>query len=173
MGRSSEGCSSCQPCTSAAPHLVSVSVRAVLKQPQKNSTQVTNSTLHLLLALGFLTQHPPWQRAGDEMTMNDNLQLIICFVLLFLSLLPYLWHEEGQGQACSEFRYCFTAWHFSLSAIKDWQFLNPFQNWMQSFYFLKSLLFQSLLTGQSSLFINSFLSCLEVQIGESKIPSSQ
>lgn len=67
-----------------------------------------------------------------------NLQVIICFVMLFLSFLPYLWHGEGQGQACSEFRYCFTAWHFSLSAIKDWHFLNPFQNGTQSYYFLRS-----------------------------------
>lgn len=73
-----------------------------------------------------------------EVTVNYNLQLIVCFLLLFLSFLPYLWHGEGQGQACSEFRYCFTAWHFSLSAIKDWQFLNPFQNATQPFYFLRS-----------------------------------
>lgn len=73
-----------------------------------------------------------------EVTVNYNLQLIICFVLLFLSCLSYLWHGEGQGQACSEFRFCFTAWHFSLSAIKDLQILNPFQNATQSVYFLRS-----------------------------------
>lgn len=65
MGCAPEGCSGCQPCTSAAPHLVSVSVWAVLKQPWENPTQVTNSTQHLLAALGFLTQHLPSQQAGD------------------------------------------------------------------------------------------------------------
>lgn len=143
MGCAPEGCSRCQPCTFAAPYLVSVSVKAALKQPWKNPTQITNSTQHPSQLWAFWPSIHPHNR--QEMSFlalwsdrSYNLQLIICFVMLFLSFLPYLWHGEGQGQACSEFRYCFTAWHFALSAIKDWQFLNPFQNGTQSFYFLRS-----------------------------------